>query len=118
MDESTPALVSFDCPSLGWDHRAAGWRPFDEDRHAMRHEVALMGLGATACPTCSYLDEGRCPWCEAEHDFPECSGCVGRTRVVPWYQRSEILVPVLTTVAVTVVGTVLSTIVLSRIGAA
>ena len=80
-------------------------------------------LPGVLCPVCAYFEDGRCHWCPVPNepgypaDFPECEGCEGRTRgPTPWYKNPEIVIPLVTTVMVSVVATVASAIVLRRIG--
>lgn len=120
-EHPTP-IQEFDEPVL--HHGPAGWEPVDVDAYELVQEAR--GLGATqagtaVCPPCSYHDGARCVWCppdaEAAAEIPECDKCDGRTPPVsPWYTKSEIVVPVVTAVVVTVLGTVVSAIVLKRLG--
>ena len=112
---------TFDIPSLQFDHLKGAWAEGDEDTYELTRIPRLSGLGAVAvCPTCAYFAEGRCNWCpegDSGPDFPECHQCNGRMlQKEPWYQRSEITVPLVTTVAVTVIATVASSLILRRVG--
>jgi hypothetical protein len=126
--ETPTRIVTFDDPQLEFDHLAGGWSATDADAFYMfmdtRHEPWRGSLGdVTVCPPCAYFTEGQCHWCPGEHDpgypsdRPECHGCLGAQRPQPpWYQRKEVMVPLLTTIAVTTVATVASAIVLRRVG--
>lgn len=118
-------IESYDVPQLEFDHAAGAWRQSNVDEYNMFVDTrALPGLGdVTVCPPCAYFMDGRCEWCPGEYDpgypsdRPECHGCLGQHRPVPpWYQRSEIMVPLMTTIAVTTIATVASTVLLRRIG--
>lgn len=123
-------LESYDVPQLEFDHKRGDWAESRIDEYNMFVDArALQGLGrpfgqsVTVCPTCAFFADGRCEWCPGEYDpgypsdRPECHGCLGQQRPSkPWYQRSEVMVPLLTTVAVTTVATVASTILLKRFG--
>jgi len=80
-------------------------------------------LPGVLCPECAYFLDGRCHWCPEPpdpgypSDYPECTGCDGASRgPVPWYKNPEVVIPVVTTVMISVVATVASAIVLRRIG--
>ena len=122
----TPSIINtYDCPSLQFDHESGGWAEADEDLYELTQSTTrFAGMGVVSvCPECAFFAEGRCTWCPGEDDpdypsdRPECFSCLGTKRAKePWYQRSEIMVPLFTTIAVTVVATVASTIVLRRTG--
>src|SRR5690606_15471823 len=89
------------------------------DAYELNSDGAVYGLGEV-CPTCSYPFEGRCTWCPedpaAARDIPECHRCHGREKELePFYKRSEVLMPALISAAVTIVGTVASTLVLQKL---
>lgn len=114
---------SFDVPQIEFDHERGGWKQTNVDTNFMFVDNSH-GLGTvTVCPQCAYFQDGQCEWCPAEHDpgypsdRPECQGCIGQERPTPpWYKRSEVMVPLITTIAVTTIATVASTILLKRIG--
>lgn len=75
--------------------------------------VPSRGLGVvpiTTCPHCSKLINGSCVICAPEDPHPSCTHCEGGKFVVPWH-RNEIVVAIVTTVVVSVA----SAIILSRI---
>lgn len=75
-----------------------------------------LGLGVTpitTCPHCSKLVDGSCVVCGPEDPHPSCENCEGGRLAIPWYQ-SELFLAIVTTVAVTVV----SSIILSRVQSA
>lgn len=125
VDQTPVPLYEVDEPALRFDHVAGIYRPVDLDFQELMADPIGDGVGALPpggpCPRCSYYQEGRCHWCPKdprEADLhPECAECEGRVApATPWYERSEIVVPVLTTVSVTVIASVLSTIALRRLG--
>lgn len=115
--EQTPATVG-EIDESAIHHHAGRWRPTPVDYY----ELTQVGLGQdAACPPCSYHHEGRCTWCPEDRalaaEIPECAPCEGRKpQKQPWYKREDIMIPVVTTAAVTVIATVVSTIILGRIG--
>jgi hypothetical protein len=134
MNEAeTPSVIqTFDDPQLEFDHQSGKWVPTHADEFFMfmdtrfepwRNALDGLGQGVTVCPPCAFFGDGRCTWCPGEQDpgypsdRPECAGCLGTQRPQPpWYRRSEIMVPLLTTIAVTTVATISSAILLKRIG--
>lgn len=67
-----------------------------------------------ACPPCAYFTGAHCAWCpeEGAENIPECAGCKERRRAEkPWYLSPEFLIPV----ASTVVATLLSAVLLSKL---
>lgn len=122
--EQTPLEVGeLDESAIHFHPTDRQWRPVDIDYYYLTAERngSLDGLGQEPCPPCSYHSEGRCNWCPDDvavaQTIPECADCEGREKVQePWYRREDIMVPVLTTATVTVIATVLSTIILARIG--
>jgi hypothetical protein len=117
--EQTPATVG-EIDESAIHHHAGRWRPTPVDQFWLTAEHAGLGQDAS-CPPCSYHHEGRCTWCPEDptlaEEIPECAPCEGRkAQKQPWYKREDIMIPVLTTATVTVIATVLSTIILRRIG--
>ena len=62
----------------------------------------------TTCPHCSILVNGSCEMCGPDDSHPSCESCVEGRIVVPWWQN-ELLVAIGTTVVVTVVSTIIIT---------
>lgn len=134
MHAETPRPVgavieNFDCASLQFDHEIGGFREANEGIYNLLVDTAydrgrLGALGQPqVCPPCSYFEDGRCHWCPGTDDpdypldYPECDGCKGREKPKPpWYRRSEVMVPLVTAIAVSTVATVASTIILRRVG--
>lgn len=129
MSAESPIVV-LDDPAIGFDHGRGIWRGVDVDMYYLvgAIESPLTGLGADTapggmCPPCSYFQGDRCYWCPSpEHpaypsDRPECAGCLGRDPPkVPWYRREDIMVPLLTSIAVSTAAAVFSTMILKRTG--
>ncbi|NIR29342.1 MAG: hypothetical protein GWN84_08520 [Gammaproteobacteria bacterium] len=126
MPVGVPAVFTMDEPSIGFDHVQGRWRPIDLDMYWLAGPLdSLHGTDAAAslCPSCAFFEGGRCHWCPGpEHpaypsDRPECLGCKGRQPpATPWYQREDIMVPLLTSIAISTSAAVLSTIILRRTG--
>lgn len=86
----------------------------------------IHGMGAASvavCPECAFLREGSCEWCpdQTSPDFPsdrpECLSCIGTFKQrPPWFRRTEIMVPLITTIAVTTLATLASAVLLRRAG--
>lgn len=63
-----------------------------------------------ACPPCAYFTGSYCAWCpnEGAENIPDCTGCKDRQHApTPWYKSSEFLIPLVSTVAATLVSAVL-----------
>lgn len=60
----------------------------------------------TTCPHCSILVDGSCRVCPPGDPHPSCQSCVEGRVIVPWWQN-ELLVAIGTTVVVTVVSTII-----------
>lgn len=142
--ETPSKIESFDCPSLAFNHESGKWDAANEDIYELTQvstsyvptgdrfdpafaerlaPVSGLGQAIAVCPECAFFAEGRCHWCPGKDEpgypsvYPECKGCLGPVpQRAPWYQRSEVMTPLLTTIAVTVVGTIISTMVLRRVG--
>ena len=124
-------LVNYDVSSLAFDHDNGDWNGINENVYRMT--APLTGLGQTVgaggggssmlCPTCAYYDQGKCYWCpepdspDYPSERPECYGCKGKHRPqAPWYKRQDIMVPLLSSVAISTAAAVLSTLILRRTG--
>lgn len=129
MDAETPSLIqTFDVPQLEFDHLKGTWTATDCDVFQMVEDTRyLNGLGqsasVTVCPLCAYFSDGQCNWCPGEYDAdypsprPECAGCLGADRpTVPWYKRSDVMGPLLTTIGVTVAASIASAVLLRKFG--
>lgn len=126
MDAETPGIVTFDVPSIEFDHLKGTWTPTNSDVFQMVEDTRyLAGLGqaaVTVCPPCAFFLDGACHWCPGPYDpdypspHPECSGCLGaQPQEEPWYRRRDVMMPVLTSVLVAIVATVASSVILKRL---
>lgn len=122
-----PRIVTFDDPAIAFDHQIGGYRPVNLDTYYLGSAVEsqLTGLGAVQglCPPCAFFEQDGCHWCPDESaaefpsDRPECAGCKGRQPMKQaWYEREDVMIPLLTSVIVSTAAAVFSTMILKRTG--